>query len=96
MKKMDRIRDNLTKSIYEGKVKKDFSQELTRICLRKILFVLSRNCLNDFNIPPSNHFEKLQGDRQGQYSIRVNDQYRVCFEWDGVKAVNIEIVDYHK
>lgn len=48
------------------------------------------------NIPPSNHFEKLQGDRQGQYSIRINNQYRVCFEWDGSKAVNIEIVDYHK
>ena len=93
---MDRLKDSLTKSIYKGEVKKGFSQELTRICLRKLLFVLSCSCLNDFNISPSNHFEKLQGDRQGQYFIRVNDQYRVCFEWDGSKAINIEIVDYHK
>ena len=93
---MERLKDNLTKSIYNGEVKKGFSIELTRICLRKILFVLSRATLNDFNIPPSNHFEKLQGDRQGQYSIRINNQYRVCFEWDGSKAINIEIADYHK
>lgn len=93
---MERLKDSLTKSIYKGEVKKGFSKELVRISLRKIILVLSCNCLNDFNIPPSNHFEKLKGDRDGQYSIRINDQYRICFDWDGSKAINIEIVDYHK
>lgn len=93
---MERLKDNLTKSIYNGEIKKGFSPELIRIAKRKIIFVLSQTCLNDFNIPPANHFEKLHGDREGQYSIRINDQFRVCFEWNINKAINIEVIDYHK
>jgi len=52
-------------------------------------------CLDDLKIPYSNHLEALSGDRQGQFSIRVNDQYRVCFEWVGDCAENVELVDYH-
>jgi len=51
--------------------------------------------LQDLRIPPSNRLEKLSGDRQGQYSIRINDQWRICFEWQNGDAYNVEIVDYH-
>jgi proteic killer suppression protein len=51
--------------------------------------------VEDLRIPPSNHLEKLTGKRAGQYSIRINDQYRVCFEWIDNESENVEIVDYH-
>lgn len=51
--------------------------------------------LNDLRIPPANRLEKLEGDRKGQWSIRINDQWRVCFEWHKRDAYNVEIVDYH-
>ena len=51
--------------------------------------------LEDLKIPPANHLEPLQGDRAGQYSIRINDQYRICFTVDGNEFFNVEIVDYH-
>lgn len=51
--------------------------------------------LNDLRVPPANRLEKLSGSRQGQYSIRINDQWRICFEWRGSDAVSVEITDYH-
>lgn len=52
--------------------------------------------LRDLRSPPGNRLEELRGDRKGQYSIRINDQYRVCFRWDGKNAHDVEIVDYHR
>ena len=51
--------------------------------------------INDLRVPPANRLEKLTGERTGQYSIRVNRQWRICFEWNGSDAFNVEIVDYH-
>jgi len=51
--------------------------------------------INDLRVPPANRFEKLSGDREGQYSIRINDQWRICFEWSDGDAFNVEIADYH-
>ena len=51
--------------------------------------------LNDLRVPPANHLEALHGNRKGQHSIRINDQWRVCFEWRAGDAYNVEIVDYH-
>jgi len=51
--------------------------------------------INDLRVPPANRLEKLSGDRAGQYSIRINDQWRICFEWQKSDAYNVEIVDYH-
>ncbi len=51
--------------------------------------------LNDLRVPPANHLEKLTGNREGQYSIRINDQWRICFEWKSGDAFNVEITDYH-
>jgi len=51
--------------------------------------------INDLRVPPANRLEKLSGDREGQYSIRINDQWRICFEWKSGDAFNVEIADYH-
>jgi proteic killer suppression protein len=63
--------------------------------LRKLVAVDAADALNDLRIPPGNRLEKLRGSRAGQYSIRVNDQWRVCFHWKDGNAYDVEIVDYH-
>jgi len=62
---------------------------------RKLAMLDSAHSLDDLKIPPGNRLEKLHGNRQGQYSIRINDQYRTCFEWRGNDAYAVEITDYH-
>ena len=62
---------------------------------RKLLFIDSAAALHDLAIPPGNRLEALRGDRTGQHSIRINDQYRVCFVWRDGDVFNVEIVDYH-
>jgi toxin HigB-1 len=68
---------------------------LHRIMLRKLLMVDAAQALEDLRIPPRNRLEKLRGDRAGQHSIRINDQWRVCFRWRDGGAHDVEIVDYH-
>jgi proteic killer suppression protein len=65
------------------------------LALRKLRMVDAATNLNDLRIPPANRLEKLQGDRAGQHSIRINDQWRVCFRWSDGHAHDVEIVDYH-
>ena len=62
---------------------------------RKLAMLESALELDDLKVPPGNRLEKLRGDRQGQYSIRINDQYRICFVWRGHDAYDVEITDYH-
>jgi len=62
---------------------------------RKLLYLHRARVLEDLKAPPGNHLEALKGDRRGQYSIRINDQWRVCFTWKGGDAHDVEIVDYH-
>ena len=62
---------------------------------RKLVMLDSAIRLEDMRMPPGNRLEKLKGDRSGQYSIRINDQYRICFSWDSGDAYAVEIVDYH-
>ena len=63
--------------------------------LRKPVILHGAGALTDLRLPPGNRLEKLRGDRAGQYSIRINDQYRVCFQWRDGDAYNVEIADYH-
>lgn len=63
--------------------------------LKKLVIVHGASSLDDLKIPPGNRLEKLRGDRSGQHSIRVNDQWRVCFRWSEGNAHDVEIVDYH-
>lgn len=66
-----------------------------RIAERKLQMLEAAKALSDLKSPPGNRLEKLQGDRKGQHSIRINDQWRVCFRWEGSDAHDVEVVDYH-
>ena len=68
---------------------------IQRAALRKLLILDAAESLNDLSAIPGNRLEKLLGDRKGQYSIRVNDQYRICFRWESGEACDVELVDYH-
>ena len=68
---------------------------IQRVAYRKLRMLHQSHTLNDLRVPPSNHLEKLKGDREGQYSIRINDRYRICFEWLDGDVFRVEIVDYH-
>jgi proteic killer suppression protein len=72
-----------------------FPPELHRVMLRKLVQLDAAERLEDLRIPPGNRLEALKSDRKGQHSIRVNDQWRVCFRWDDGDAYEVEIVDYH-
>jgi proteic killer suppression protein len=66
-----------------------------RVAQRKLDVIEAAEVIDDLRIPPGNRLEKLSGNRKGQYSIRVNDQWRICFRWLSGQAVDVEIVDYH-
>lgn len=72
-----------------------FPSEIIRSARRKLEILEAASALIDLRIPPSNHLEKLKGDREGQYSIRINLQWRICFIWNNGDAFDVEIVDYH-
>jgi proteic killer suppression protein len=65
------------------------------VAMRKLAMLNRAGRLDDLRVPPGNRLEALKGDRAGQHSIRVNDQFRICFEWTGIGPANVEIVDYH-
>ena len=89
------FKDKESEKIWNQEVSRKLPLSVQRIALRK-LYMLNRALdLNDLKIPPSNCLEKLKGDRKGQYSIRINDQWRICFAWQSGNAVDVEIVDYH-
>lgn len=64
--------------------------------MRKLWMVAAADSINDLRIPPANHLEKLRGKKRGQHSIRINDQWRICFKWHQQNAYEVEIIDYHK
>lgn len=68
---------------------------IERPARRKLLYLHRARVLRDLRVPPGNQLEALTGARNGQHSIRVNDQWRICFRWDGGNAYDVEIVDYH-
>ena len=84
-----------TEKIFLGQLSKKIPLEIQRTARRKLIYLDDAEDLQDLRAPPGNMLEKLKGDRAGQYSIRINDQWRICFEWDDNKARNVEIVDYH-
>ena len=92
---MSKFKDALTRRIYEGGAVKGTSPGIMRKAVIKLTMVEAAINLRELATPPSNHLEKLKGDRAGQWSIRVNDQYRVCFEWRNDRACEIEFTDYH-
>lgn len=71
------------------------SSNLQRLAYRKLMLLDAADVLDDLKVPPGNRLEKLSGDRQDQYSIRINDQWRICFSWSASDAYDVEITDYH-
>jgi toxin HigB-1 len=69
--------------------------DILRTALRKLVMLEAATAIQDLLVPPGNRLEKLFGDREGQYSIRINDQWRICFKWKDGDAFDVEIVDYH-
>ena len=89
------FKDKETEKIFEVELSSKFPNEIQKRALTKLVFINIATKLEDLFIPPSNRLEKLFGNRAGQYSIRINNKYRICFEWRSNNAFNVEIVDYH-
>jgi proteic killer suppression protein len=89
------FRDRRTEDIFHRQLVKGLSREVQRAALRKLLILNAAESLADLRVPPGNRLEKLRGDRQGQHSIRINDQWRICFVWSDSDAYEVEIADYH-
>jgi proteic killer suppression protein len=83
-----------TRALYEGKTPRKFRSFAT-IAERKLAQLEAAQTLEFMRAPPGNHLEALKGDRKGQYSVRINDQWRICFVWTEVGPKDVEIVDYH-
>ncbi|ABS17447.1 type II toxin-antitoxin system RelE/ParE family toxin [Brucella anthropi] len=88
-------KDARTEAVAAGKAPKGFPADLIRTTVRKLTMIDSAVILDDLRSPPGNRLEALKGDRKGQHSIRINDQWRICFVWTDAGAEQIEIVDYH-
>ncbi|MHB1421762.1 MAG: type II toxin-antitoxin system RelE/ParE family toxin [Gemmataceae bacterium] len=89
------FRNRDTERVFHRERVGKFAPQLRRASLRKLLLLDAGESLDDLRVPHANRLEKLAGDREGQYSIRINDQLRVCFRWEEGSAYNVEIVDYH-
>ncbi|HRJ44482.1 MAG: type II toxin-antitoxin system RelE/ParE family toxin [Caldilineaceae bacterium] len=88
------FRDTETEALANGRRVRRFVN-IETVARRKLRQLQIAGRLDDLCIPPGNRLEALRGDRAGQYSIRINDQFRVCFRWTGADAEDVEIVDYH-
>ncbi|MFA7659271.1 MAG: type II toxin-antitoxin system RelE/ParE family toxin [Candidatus Gastranaerophilaceae bacterium] len=84
-----------TEKVFLGEFSKKMPHEIQQAALKKLKVLNRSKSLSDLKSPPSNFLEKLSGDRSGQYSIRINKQYRICFRWIDYDIFNVEIVDYH-
>jgi len=89
------FRDKETERLFSRKGSRKLPEAVQRIALRKLAILDAADSLKDLALPPGNRLEKLSGNRAGQHSIRINDQWRVCFRWTNGDAHDVEIVDYH-
>lgn len=89
------FKDDQTLQIYRRQSSRKLPPDIQQVALRKLRMINNAISINDLRVPPANHLEKLSGQRVGQWSIRINDQWRICFEWQGSDAYNVQIVDYH-
>ena len=89
------FRDKETEKIINRLLSKKLPQTIQQLARRKLVILDSATDLNTLRVPPGNRLEALKGDRKGQHSIRINDQWRICFKWDTGDAYDVEIADYH-
>jgi proteic killer suppression protein len=89
------FRDRDTERLFARQPAPRLPSTIQRVALRKLVMLDAAERLDDLRVPPGNRLEQLTGDRAGQHSIRINDQWRICFEWRDGNAYLVEIVDYH-
>ena len=89
------LRDRETEKVFNREPSRRWSRDLQRVARRKLLMLDAAETLADLRVPPGNRLEKLSRDREGQYRIRINDQWRICFRWGEGDAQDVEITDYH-
>jgi proteic killer suppression protein len=89
------FRDTATRSVWERRRVRAFGLDVQRMAWRRLAYLNAAESIGDLAVPPGNRLEKLKGERSGQYSIRVNDQYRICFRWNATGPEDVELVDYH-
>jgi proteic killer suppression protein len=89
------FKDRETEFVYNEQFSRRLPPDIQHTALRKLIVLHNSVNLNDLKSPPGNRLEALHGDREGQHSIRINDQWRICFEWKNNNAENVEITDYH-
>ena len=89
------FKDKEAERIFNRQRSRKLPNDIQQIALRKLRMINRAMSLNDLRIPPANRLEKLKGNRAGQHSIRINDQWRICFSWQDGDAYEVEIVDYH-
>ena len=87
--------DDETEKVFNRQRSRKLPPDLQRVALRKLLMLDAATMLDDLRVPPANRLEKLKGDHEGQWSIRINDQWRVCFTWRDGNAHDVEVVGYH-
>ena len=89
------VKDKRVFDLLQNRTPKRFPPDIVQAARRRLRMLEAAKCLEDLREPSSNRLERLIGDRAGQYSIRINRQWRICFHWDDNRAHNIEITDYH-
>jgi proteic killer suppression protein len=90
-----RFKDRETRKIWDGTVSRKLPADIQAVARRKLRMLNNARTLDDLRIPPANRLEALTGTRKGQHSIRINDQWRICFIWSRGDATDVQIVDYH-
>jgi len=90
------FRNKEAEDLFHREKSRKLPNDIQRAALRKLRMLNRAVNLGDLRVPPANRLERLKGNRAGQYSIRINDQFRVCFNWRNDEAFDVEIVDYHK
>ncbi|MDP2470854.1 MAG: type II toxin-antitoxin system RelE/ParE family toxin [Candidatus Palauibacterales bacterium] len=89
------FRDRDTERLFQRRPVRKLGSDIQKVALRKLRMLDAATVLDDLRLPPGNRLEKLKGDRAGQHSIRINQQWRICFRWRSGDAYDVEIVDYH-
>jgi len=89
------FKDKETEKVYSREGSNKLPRDIQQTALRKLRMINNSKNLNDLRIPRANRLERLRGTREGQYSIRINDQWRICFTWQEADAYDVEITDYH-
>lgn len=87
--------DDETRKVWEGEFSRKLPNQIQAVARRKLRMINNARRLDDLRVPPQNRLEKLSGEREGQWSVRINDQWRVCFVWREGNAERVEICNYH-